>query len=100
MRGLAHPRPSGKIPRYDPLAHPFTYSQLSPMYMIPYKANWTTLDQKTTSNLLSVVAVLPYSCKRQISSTNNPFPILEVLEFIFKNPLFKVKFAPIVASWL
>lgn len=63
------------------------------------QSNWSNLNQTIIGNLLSVVAVLPSTHKKRQTQLQS-FPILEVLEQVFKTPAYKPKFAPIVSGWL
>jgi hypothetical protein len=62
--------------------------------------NWSSLDAGSTGNLLSVVALLPGTCRRGDRSGLQEVPVLEVLQFIYGRPVFRGKFAGIVSGWL
>jgi hypothetical protein len=47
-----------------------------------------------------VVAILPASCKKGQNNTLSDFPVLPILELIYKTPALKLRFAPIVAGWM
>lgn len=64
------------------------------------KNDWKNLDNITIGNLLSAIAILPSTCKKNEVSRLQQIPILEVLKFIYTNPSFKIKFAGIVSGWI
>ena len=62
--------------------------------------DWTNLDSLTTSNLLSVIAILPSSYKKNDQYRLQEIPVLQILQFIYNNGKFKAKFASIVSGWI
>lgn len=43
--------------------------------------NWTNIDDLTIANFLSIIAVLPKSCKRNQMNDLAKFPIITVLQY-------------------
>lgn len=62
--------------------------------------NWTNLDEPSTGNLLSVLALLPSTAKKNDRAVLQEVPILQVLQFIYSHPQHRAKFANLVAGWL
>ena len=46
------------------------------------------------------MAILPSSAKKTHAQALADFPVLPILEHIFKTPALKLRFAPIVAGWM
>lgn len=58
------------------------------------------MDEASTGNLLSVLALLPSTAKKNDRAALQEVPILQVLQFIYSHPQHRGKFAGLVAGWL
>jgi hypothetical protein len=43
---------------------------------------------------------LPNSCKKEAAQALRDFPVMQILEFVYKTASIKMRFAPIVAGWM
>ena len=64
--------------------------------------NWGNIDNSTLLNFISIISILPKSCKKSMSSYLTEFPIISILQFVHgaQNNKIKEKFPALISGWL
>lgn len=64
--------------------------------------NWSNIDSSTLINFLSIVSILPKSCRKAHFNYLSQFPIISVLQFVHGASVMKIKekFPSIICGWL
>lgn len=66
------------------------------------ESGFSSVSDQTLSSFLSILAIIPKSCRRTQLANLSQFPILQVLQLAHTSPSLKIKakFPAIVSGWL